>query len=148
MALSVLAIEEATGNYVYYSMGGLPALHYSADKVSSVASRGTLLGNVDFSVGVKEGTLQMGDRVMLYTDGIPEIEMANGRQVGMRRFTGEYKRSIEMPLSQAAKEMVDFALRVDTAEMQDDDWTFAMIKWDGIGRSASPRDNTFSKPQQ
>tara|TARA_R110002096_G_scaffold16898_1_gene57656 strand:+ start:107610 stop:110780 length:3171 start_codon:yes stop_codon:yes gene_type:complete len=137
MALSVLAIEEATGNYVYYSMGGLPALHCSSNKVASVATRGTLLGNADFSVGVKEGTLQAGDRVMLYTDGIPEIEMANGRQVGMRRFTGEYQRSSEMPLSQAAREMVEFALRVDSAEMQDDDWTFAMIKWDGIGAAPS-----------
>lgn len=133
MALSVCAIEEATGNYIYYSMGGLPALHLSGAKSGTIAARGTLLGDPNFSVGVKEGVLKPGDRVMLYTDGIPEIEMANGRQLGMRGFMREYKRSRELPLAQAAREMVELALRIDTAEMQEDDWTFAMLKWTGFG---------------
>lgn len=128
MTMVAIQLDEKTGNYVAFSAGAPPILKLSGDRVSSVPLRGTPLGSDDFVCGVAKGQLLRGERLLLYTDGIPELMMKNGKQLGMRRFSKFYQQAGQMDLREATAFITEQSdlLR---AGPQDDDWTLAMIEW-------------------
>lgn len=130
MTMTALVLDEATGAYRLYSAGGLPLIRMGAgnDRPQVIPCRGTPLGTPEFVVGTADGQLSRGDRCILYTDGIPEIAMDNGRLLGMRRFSRMFAATRGMPLDQATAQMVTEADTVRSGRPQDDDWTFALFE--------------------
>ena len=83
-----------------------------------------------FEIGRLEGRLKPTERVLVYTDGIPEIAMADGRQLGMRRFAQLYERTRMQPVRDAAATILLHADQSRGTGPQLDDWTFTIIEWD------------------
>ena len=92
-----LSLDLASGEYVISSAGHPPAVHYdaAAGRWHLTRARGIVLGVLpDLRGAVTEnerGTLQRGDALMLYTDGLVE---APGRDIdaGTDRLLGEAER--------------------------------------------------------
>ena len=82
-----------------------------------------------FETGRVEGTLKASERILLYTDGIPEIALPNGNVLGMRRFAQQYEQTRSMQLRHAALSILQYADQTRGNRPQDDDWTFTMIEW-------------------
>lgn len=130
MTLSAVVLDERTGKFVFYSAGGLPLICISREgKARVVACRGTPLGAASFKFGRVDGQLSPGERVVVCTDGIPELQMPNGRMLGMRGFTRICERVREVPLEQAVEEIVREADKARQNMPQEDDWTFALLEW-------------------
>jgi serine phosphatase RsbU (regulator of sigma subunit) len=101
--------------------------------VDIVSGEYTIYSAEDVLIGTKTGTLSPGARVILYTDGIPETDMANGKQLGMRRFAKLFGDTMEMALPLASRHLVDVGDMHREERPQDDDWTFVIAQWRGPG---------------
>lgn len=88
-SLSLLLINTTTGCVSYSGAGDLPLLHYSAakSKVSTISSSGLLLGLMaDGSYSEKEITLNKGDTLFAFTDGIIDFADATGKKTDYHGF--------------------------------------------------------------
>jgi ligand-binding sensor domain-containing protein/serine phosphatase RsbU (regulator of sigma subunit) len=131
MTMAALELDEATGRWVFHSAGAPPILSLGRSGKHKVhfcagAPLGTATG---FETGRVEGKLEPTDRILMYTDGIPEIALPNGNVLGMRRFAQQYEQTRGQRLSEAASAIVEQADRTRAGEAQTDDWTFAMVEW-------------------
>src|SRR5207302_1954692 len=82
MMLSAIELNADTGVFKFYSAGGLPvfALHRSG-KAKAYAACGTPLGTPKLEIGTTEGRLNPEERLLVMTDGLPEIEVPGGKQL-------------------------------------------------------------------
>jgi two-component system sensor histidine kinase ChiS len=131
MTMAALEIDEATGWWILHSAGAPPILsldQHGKHKVHFCA--GAPLGTESgFETGRVEGKLEPSHRILMYTDGIPEIVLRNGNVFGMRRFAQLYERTREQSLRDAAATILLNADESQGGEPQLDDWTFTMIEW-------------------
>jgi ligand-binding sensor domain-containing protein/serine phosphatase RsbU (regulator of sigma subunit) len=134
MTMAALELEEATGRWILYSAGAPPMLSLGASGRHRVHfCAGAPLGTeVGFEAGRVEGALEPGERLLMYTDGIPELELPNGTVFGMRRFAQLYEHTRGQDLREAATMILSHAHQSIGGKPQLDDWTFALIQWDGI----------------
>jgi serine phosphatase RsbU (regulator of sigma subunit)/streptogramin lyase len=131
MTMAALELDETTGAWILYSAGAPPILSLGRDGKHKVhfcagAPLGTESG---FETGRVEGKLEPSDRILMYTDGIPEIALPNGNVFGMRRFAQVYERTREQDLRGATSTMILHADQSMGGLPQLDDWTFTMIQW-------------------
>jgi ligand-binding sensor domain-containing protein len=131
MTMAALELDEATGWWVLYSAGAPPILSLGQNGKHKVhfcagAPLGTESG---FETGRVEGKLEPADRILMYTDGIPELALPNGNVFGMRRFAQLYERTRAQDLRDAASTILLHADESLGGQPQLDDWTFTMIEW-------------------
>jgi ligand-binding sensor domain-containing protein/serine phosphatase RsbU (regulator of sigma subunit) len=131
MTMAAFEIEEETGRWVLFSAGAPPILTLGQSGKHKVhfcagAPLGTETG---FETGRVEGQLESGDRILIYTDGIPEIALPNGGVFGMRRFAQLFERTREHALKDATTAILVHADQASGGQRQADDWTFTMIEW-------------------
>jgi serine phosphatase RsbU (regulator of sigma subunit) len=130
MMLSAIELDEGTGKFTVYCAGGLPALAlHGTSKIRQYSMPGTPLGSTQFEAGKAEGQLAPGDRLLLLSDGVPEIELKNGRQFGMRRVRDLLWSTREEPLGNVANTLIDAAVKANDTTTQADDWTFVLVEW-------------------
>lgn len=132
MTMSAVELDGRTGRFVYHSAGGQPIMRLRNDgKPRLLPCPGTPLGTEAFNLGRVEGSMQPGERMLIYTDGIPELQLSNGRLLGMRRFSMICERTHGLPLDHATQQIVLAADVLRQNIPQEDDWTFALIEWLG-----------------
>jgi ligand-binding sensor domain-containing protein/serine phosphatase RsbU (regulator of sigma subunit) len=129
MTMSTVELDGATGKFLFHSAGGLPVMVTSrGGRPKLYPCRGTPLGTAEFMAGTIEGTMKPGDRMLVFTDGIPEVSNASKKQLGMRRMSKIIEDTAVLPLDQAVATLVAEAEKYMGGQPQDDDWTFAMIE--------------------
>lgn len=131
MTMAVLELDETTGHWIFHSAGAPPMLSLNNHGKHRVhfcpgAPLGTEFG---FETGRVEGQLQPNERLLLYTDGIPEILLPNGNVMGMRRFAQQYEMTRGQRLRDAAASILQHADQTRGNQRQTDDWTFAILEW-------------------
>ena len=133
MTMTVMEFNERTGDFRLHNAGGLPAIQQKADgKTVVLAAAGTPLGNRDFKAGSRSGRLEPGERIIVLTDGIPEMVTRDGRMLGLRKFARIFASTQGAPAAEATTRMVAEADSLRSGP-QDDDWTFALLE-----RSSGP----------
>ncbi|HEY0194426.1 MAG TPA: two-component regulator propeller domain-containing protein [Kofleriaceae bacterium] len=131
MTMAAIELDETTGYWRLFSAGSPPLLTLGEHGEHRVHfCPGAPLGTeVGFELGVIDGTLQRGDRVMAYTDGIPELQLPNGQMLGMRKFAQTFERTGGQSLRDAAATILGHADQIRGDQPQNDDWTFTLIEW-------------------
>jgi serine phosphatase RsbU (regulator of sigma subunit)/sugar lactone lactonase YvrE len=131
MTMAALELDDATGEWMFYSAGAPPMLSLNQNGKHKVHfCPGSPLGTeTGFETGRVQGRLGPSERILLYTDGIPEIILPNGNVMGMRRFAQQYELTRGQRLRDAAASILLHADQIRGNEPQTDDWTFAMIEW-------------------
>ena len=131
MTMAALELDETTGWWILHSAGAPPILSLGQDGKHKVHfCAGAPLGTENgFETGRVEGQLEPADRMLMYTDGIPEIAMPNGNVLGMRRFAQVYERTRGQSIQDAAAAMILHADQSLGGLPQLDDWTFTMVEW-------------------
>jgi serine phosphatase RsbU (regulator of sigma subunit) len=129
--MAVLEIEEATGQWILHSAGSPPMLSLNSSGKHKVHfCPGSPLGTENgFQTGRAEGKLEPAERILIYTDGIPEITLPNGNVMGMRRFAQQYELTRSQRLRDAVATILLHADQTRGNQPQTDDWTFTMLEW-------------------
>jgi ligand-binding sensor domain-containing protein len=135
MTMAAMEIDETSGHWRLFSAGAPPPLSLGAGGEHRVHfCPGAPLGiESGFELGVTEGQLQPGDRLIAYTDGIPEILLPNGQMLGMRKFAQLFERTRHQSVRDAATTILGYADQTRGNDPQSDDWTFTVIEW-GYGQ--------------
>jgi sigma-B regulation protein RsbU (phosphoserine phosphatase) len=96
-------------------------------------SRGERLGfdpKVEYEV--KKFQLQLGDTIMLYTDGISEGKNAEGRQWGDRALKKTLGALAGKRVKQLKETVVSTFNQHTKGAVQEDDVTFLLLGWKGL----------------
>lgn len=134
MTVSAIELDCRSGRFTFYSAGGLPIIRIRYDgRPRTLPCTGTPLGGDELSLGKVENRMAPGERLLLYTDGIPEMPLGGSRLLGMRRFSMICESTGGLDLANAAQKivLVSDSIRQNTPQL--DDWTFAMLEWRGSG---------------
>lgn len=141
MALAALDFDEADGSWTLHSAGAPPMISLNQRGKHRVHfCPGSLLGQDtgEAEYGTLTGTLAPGERVLLFTDGIPEIALPDGSLMGIRKLGQFYEGTRQVPPSQAAAALAAHAEQARAGSLQHDDWTFALVEFSGgSGRAMS-----------
>ena len=129
MTLTVVDLDAATGEYVVMSAGGVPVFSMAPGGYPRVLMcPGTPLGSAQFEVGHLRGRVAPGERLLLLTDGLPEVALANQQLLGPRGIANLYAQTREVELGEALRQLVTRVEELQ-ATAQDDDWTAVMVQW-------------------
>ncbi len=133
MTMAALELNEFTGAFTLFSAGAPPIISLGqSGKHRTLFCAGTPLGTAgDFEPGRLDGQLEPADRILLYTDGIPEIMLPSGNALGLRKLGQIFERTAGKQLRDVASEIVASAAQAQGTTPQEDDWTFAVVEWVG-----------------
>lgn len=128
MASAAVEIDPASGQLDYWSAGAPPGLLIKPDgKVEVLVGQGTNLGQrMQMEVGTGNRSFAPGSRLLLYTDGVTELETGGGRMFGTKRLTELLLSTRHHPPKVARAEMLS-ALKNANVASQKDDWTFVIV---------------------
>jgi ligand-binding sensor domain-containing protein/serine phosphatase RsbU (regulator of sigma subunit) len=130
MTLAAVELNEGDGSFTFYSAGSTPLLRLGQQgRARALPCRGTPLGTSSFELGAVHEQLEPGERLLIFTDGIPEIPISEDRLLGMRRFSKMYEQTREFGLEEALSTIVSAADRLRGGQVQDDDWTLVVVEW-------------------
>ncbi len=121
-------IEEEDGNFMYVNAGHPPPLHFHSRGVTMLKQTGMVLGpssTSTYSRGFR--SLERGDALLLYTDGMFEAHDADGREFGIDRLTEAFQAIREKPADVIARGLID-AVRAHAQREPEDDQTVVVVK--------------------
>jgi sigma-B regulation protein RsbU (phosphoserine phosphatase) len=132
-AMSMLALEvnARSGEAHLWSAGAPIPLIDQGQSVSSIALRGGPLGSSEFTLGKASYNFAPGHRLLMFTDGLPELAVPGGKQLGVKRIAKLLAQTRTIDLDKA---IAFFGTSIDDArqnEIQGDDITFALVDFTG-----------------
>ncbi len=148
MVMTVLELDDRTGKFKMYFAGGLPAMSVHDGKAKVHSGRGYPLGTSSFEPTMIEGEVAPGSRMMLLTDGLPEIALADNKLFGIRRVRDVLVKTHGLGLNDASNRMVTEADAARGTGAQSDDWTFVLVDWDPARASRGQQfaEGTMAQP--
>jgi serine phosphatase RsbU (regulator of sigma subunit)/tetratricopeptide (TPR) repeat protein len=131
MAAACLSVNETTLELEGLAAGAPPALLLDNGAVRVLSAPGQPLGSGDDpSLGSLKRTLAPGQRLWLFTDGLPELLLASGRQLGWRRLSSMLQKTNGLSHEEATKslaEQLDVLRKEPRPSDTEDDMTFVLL---------------------
>lgn len=120
---------DASGVGRWWSAAAPPLLiHRAAGQVEASTQKGLPLGSDDMRFDSAELRLEPGDRLLTYTDGVTELQLPNGKELGIRRLRDQFAASAGLPLQQARAEIIAGIREAQGDVPADDDLTFVLLE--------------------
>jgi serine phosphatase RsbU (regulator of sigma subunit)/tetratricopeptide (TPR) repeat protein/tRNA A-37 threonylcarbamoyl transferase component Bud32 len=125
--MSLMALElSPEGHLRGWSAGAPPVLIVDGnEKVRTLGAVGGILGR-PFHPAELDDTLKPGTRMIVFTDGLSELQLPGKRQLGLKRLAELVRKTKELPLSEASTSILG---EVDSARRNEpiaDDLTFVL----------------------
>lgn len=128
MTMSAMQIDFKTGRAFWLNAGAPPLFVMDSDgKTKAIASAGTPLGSERFSLGRVEWAPAPGDRILMFTDGLNELRLPKGRQLGLGKLMGIFSKTRQVDNENAPTVIIDGLDAARKNTPQDDDIAFAVI---------------------
>lgn len=132
VSMNAIEIDLRSGRLKNWSAGAPPLYMIKPDgSIHCASGMGMWLGSEEFAV--EEEVLQMapGDRIAIFTDGLFEMEMSNGRQFGLKRLEKLLLQGRSEPVAAATAQVINKIQEVSISETPNDDITFVLIDYQG-----------------
>jgi serine/threonine protein kinase/serine phosphatase RsbU (regulator of sigma subunit) len=85
MTFSVVGIDFKSNTIQFWNAGGLPVLNFKkSGSCETIIARGMPLGSGDIEVGTVVKSFEVGDRLIIHTDGVNEMEGPGEKILGNR----------------------------------------------------------------
>jgi len=123
-------LDSKAGSFRYSNAGHNPPIVYRADdKWQELKKGGPLLGFVPDRAYLSDTiTLQSGDVLCLYTDGVSEAQNVHNQEFDVRGITKSLKKFRELSAAEIIKKMLSEIKKFTQKSHQDDDLTMIVIK--------------------
>lgn len=130
---AVLALlDTGTGTLHYCNAGHVPPVWLHEDEERLLEGGGLILGSFpDSAYEVRHLTLEPGDLLAFYTDGLTEMENAAGEEFGRARLTAALRELRTRPLEEIMQEVRRRARRHRSGAERIDDVTLMLVRWKG-----------------
>jgi serine phosphatase RsbU (regulator of sigma subunit) len=117
------------GRASWFSAAAPPLLVLRRDgTVDSITVAGTALASPHFSVGERVFDLSVGERILLTSDGVAELRLSSGYDLGLRRLSKLLRNTSGITLRDARDELAERLDALRGQEALQDDVTFALIE--------------------
>lgn len=117
------------GRALWLSAAAPPLLVLRRDgAVDSITVPGTPLGGATFSLGEKVFDLSVGERILLTSDGVSELRLAGGYDLGLRRLGKLFRSTGSVSVASARDEIAERLDHMRGSEPLHDDVTFAIAE--------------------
>lgn len=128
MTMCALDVDEKARELVWHTAGAPPALVLSSTgELEVLQAEGAPLGSGGFRAGSARRPLRQGERVLMFTDGVSELALPNGKALGLRQlrkaFVATQGRSHEEAFAMLERELA--SVRGEVALQ--DDLTFIVV---------------------
>jgi len=120
---------EEEGSLIYVNAGHPPPLHFHPRGVTPLKQTGMVLGpsaNAAYSRGFL--SLERGDALLLYTDGMVEAADAKGREFGVERLKKAFSAVRERPPDEIVRNLVERVSEFTRGLAPEDDRTVVVVK--------------------
>jgi serine phosphatase RsbU (regulator of sigma subunit) len=131
ITFSIVVLESKSGTLDILNAGHNPALLLRKDgTLEQIEAGGIGLGMLDLGIPYSGQTLSMnsGDKLFLYTDGIPEAMNINEEEYSEQRMTNFFKENSERPVDEFIRLLVEDVKRYAGEAEQSDDITSMILK--------------------
>ncbi len=120
---------DSTSKTLQYSAAGHPPMLLLRDgKVAEIVENGLILAAFDFATySNATHPLQLGDRLLLYTDGLIEAVNGRGDSFGQDALSALFRQTAELPPSAASDQIISAVQRWSAS--QDDDLTVLLCDY-------------------
>ena len=120
---------EEEGNFIYVNAGHPPPLHFHAKGCATLKQTGMVLGpsgSAAYSRGFL--TLQKGDSLLLYTDGMIEATDGKGKEFGIERLKKAFLTLRDRPSAEITRALIDRLSEYTGGRPPEDDRTVVVVK--------------------
>ncbi len=120
---------EEDGHFIYVNAGHPPPLHFHAKGVTALAQTGMVLGpsgNATYSRGFL--SMEVGDSLLLYTDGMFEATDGKGREFGLERLKKAFLALKDRPANEITRALIDKVNEFTRGRPPEDDRTVVVVK--------------------
>ena len=118
-----------TGQAHWFSAAAPPLLLLRKQgDLQVVTESGTPLGAASRRLGKRTLQLEVGDRLLVATDGVLELRTDAGRELGLKRLAKLFQQLGDRPVEQLRDALLEELTRVRGEAPQDDDLTFAVVQ--------------------
>jgi sigma-B regulation protein RsbU (phosphoserine phosphatase) len=130
MTLSAIEIDSDKARLRWWSAGAPPILLLRTSGQADVLSvKGTPLGVAVFEAGLAEAPFNAGDRMLVFSDGVTESQMAKGGQFGIRRLRDFFVANQKTGLKELSEQLLKTLDNTRGSGLaQDDDITFVALE--------------------
>ena len=148
---ALLLIISPEGNLKYCSASHLPALLWRREsgEIESLGESGIMLGIIAIEDPNFEGladnrftelktSLALGDRLLLYTDGMTEALNPEGEELGGAGLQDIFRRTVEMGLEEAREDILYHWRKFRNGAPSLDDTTFLLVEYTGPTPESEP----------
>ena len=127
-------LDTTTGSIEYVNAGHTPPLWIRRDGVEEVVAGDLLLGVVSSAEYVnRKMTLEPGDSLILFTDGVSEAQSASGDELGATGLARKFREFHGAGAGRIAERLVDVVLsHAGEADALDDDVTIVVVSREGV----------------
>ncbi len=126
--LSAALIDDRRGHVTLWNAGAPPVLVLQPDgSLEVLVAAGSRLGEHELTLGECELDLAAGARLLMFTDGVPELVLDGGLTLGLRRLRKALGEGQALALDAAFDRLVSL-LRVSDAGRIEDDMTLLLIE--------------------
>ncbi|HWO22759.1 MAG TPA: GAF domain-containing SpoIIE family protein phosphatase, partial [Kofleriaceae bacterium] len=128
MTMGAVQFEPKTGSLSWWNAAGTPMACMRTDgSVEILRAAGMPLGGGTPSFGNKTSALQGGERLLMFTDGIIEMQTPSKRVLGMRGLLKMLEATRGRSIEEARAYLVETLDQVRGSSVQDDDITFVLV---------------------
>jgi sigma-B regulation protein RsbU (phosphoserine phosphatase) len=129
MTFSALEIDPTRHSLRWYSAGAPPIfLHSRNGYLKALTCSGTPLGVENFSVGEVSHAIEPGQRILMFTDGAPELGLPSNKQLGLRNLARIFQDTANLEAEKVLSQMVATMDKRRVSEPQMDDIAFLLCE--------------------
>lgn len=129
MTMGLIRIDPAASTLTWFNAAGPPLFIERKTGCEPVAARGHVLGGADaFDAAEVTVPFGPGDKLLVCTDGLLELEASPGRALGARRVAKMFSRLAPKPPDELTRRLGEELDQILRGRPRDDDITFIVVE--------------------